>query len=55
MRTSNAEVTTAGIQYGYFKSIQCEVGKELITLGKIVEFYNYDTIWFKELIQPKVI
>jgi hypothetical protein len=31
------------------------VGEALIALGKIVEIYDYDTVWFKELIQPLVI
>ncbi len=55
IKITNAEVTTAGIQFGYYKSVECEMGRELIALGKIVEIYEYDTIWFKELIEPKVI
>ncbi len=45
----------AGLQNGYFKSIECEVGRQLVALGKIVELYDYDTIWFKELIEPEVL
>jgi hypothetical protein len=53
---SNADVTTAGIQYGTIKSIECPA--ETSTLEetyKLVEFYDYDTILSRKLVDPSTV
>lgn len=52
----NADVSTAGIQFGSIKSIECPSGtSKLEETFELIEFYDYDTIWFRKLEQPSTI
>jgi hypothetical protein len=50
---ANADVTTAGIQFGAIKSIECpSETSRLEETFKLIEYYDYDTIWSRKLVQP---
>lgn len=53
--SANADVTTAGIQFGAIKTIECPADTtRLEETLKLVEFYDYDTIWNKYFVEPSV-
>ncbi len=53
---ANADVTSAGIQFGSIKSIECpSVTSRLEETYELIEFYDYDTIWYRKLVQPSSI
>lgn len=54
IKNFNAEVTEGVIQEAYFQSVDCPIGQKLESIGKLIEIYEYDTVWFKEMVAPSV-